>query len=201
VRAAQQLATLRADHAVYSAPDPQAPQTETLARIRPITHGPTVVPVLGHRGAWLRVRLPGRPNSHTGWIQAVRTTRASTPWHVVIDRAARRATVYQRGRALRRFAVIVGAPATPTPAGEFFVEENIAEPASVPGAPFALALSARSTVYDEFDDGPGQVALHGVAHLAGALGTAASHGCIRFSTAAITWLADRLPPGVPVTIR
>jgi hypothetical protein len=35
---------------------------------------------------------------------------------------------------------------------------------------------------------------------AGVLGTAASHGCIRLDTQAITWLATRIEPGVPVTI-
>ena len=52
----------------------------------------------------------------------------------------------------------------------------------------------------EFEGGPGQIALHGTNGLSGALGTAASHGCIRLSTGAITWLARRIGAGVPLTI-
>ena len=68
------------------------------------------------------------------------------------------------------------------------------------GAPYALALSARSDVLQEFDGGPGQIALHGTDNVGGVLGTAASHGCMRLDTASITWLATRLGPGTPVTI-
>ena len=52
----------------------------------------------------------------------------------------------------------------------------------------------------EFEGGPGQIALHGTNGLSGALGTAASHGCIRLSTGTITWLARRIGAGVPLTI-
>jgi lipoprotein-anchoring transpeptidase ErfK/SrfK len=55
-------------------------------------------------------------------------------------------------------------------------------------------------VLQEFDGGPGQIALHGTDNLSGALGTAASNGCIRLSTRAITWLARRIGSGVPLTI-
>ena len=45
---------------------------------------------------------------------------------------------------MRIFQAVVGKPSTPTPRGEFFVEEAIQLPAEDVGAPFALALSARS---------------------------------------------------------
>ena len=53
----------------------------------------------------------------------------------------------------------------------------------------------------EFEGGPGQIAIHGTNGLSGALGSAASHGCIRLGTSAITWLARRIGGGVPLTIR
>jgi lipoprotein-anchoring transpeptidase ErfK/SrfK len=68
------------------------------------------------------------------------------------------------------------------------------------GGPFALALSARSNVLREFEGGPGQIALHGRNNLGGTLGTAASDGCVRLSTASIDWLAARIGPGTPTTI-
>ncbi len=95
----------------------------------------------------------------------------------------------------------MGAPATPTPRGSYFVEEAVALSSADAGAPFALAMSARSQVFQEFNGGPGQIALHGTGNLTGELGTAASHGCVRLSSRAITWLARRVGRGVPVTIK
>jgi lipoprotein-anchoring transpeptidase ErfK/SrfK len=84
--------------------------------------------------------------------------------------------------------------------GEHFVEENVWLPAGQPGGPFALATSDRSNVLQEFDGGPGQIALHGLDNVGGQLGTAESHCCVRLADSAITWLAARIGPGVPITI-
>jgi lipoprotein-anchoring transpeptidase ErfK/SrfK len=89
---------------------------------------------------------------------------------------------------------------TPTPRGEFFVEESIQLRAADVGAPFALALSARSDVLQEFDGGPGQIALHGLANIGGVLGSAVSHGCVRLDNGTMRWLVVRVGPGVPVAI-
>jgi lipoprotein-anchoring transpeptidase ErfK/SrfK len=155
----------------------------------------------GASGAtWLHVALPGRPNSHTGWIEDKATTTVLTHWHLVVDTTRRRVIVYRDGHILRMFSGVVGKPSTPTPRGEFFVEEDVALRAGDVGAPYALALSARSDVLQEFDGGPGQIALHGLANVGGVLGTAVSHGCIRLDAASVTWLVERIGPGVPVTI-
>ena len=165
-----------------------------------------MLPVLGHSAGrnglrWLQVRLPGRPNGRTGWISRQATVSARTSWHIVVDTSSRRVTVYQRGHLARVFKAVVGKASTPTPLGEFFVEESIRLPADAVGAPFALALSARSTVLQEFAGGPGQIALHGLANVGGTPGTAVSHGCVRLDTGAIRWLVARIVPGAPVTIR
>jgi len=123
-----------------------------------------------------------------------------TAWRLSVDLNARILTVYNRGRATRRFPVIVGKPSTPTPQGRFFIEEPLSLSPQAAGAPFALATSARSNVLQEFDGGPGQIALHGIDNLPGALGTASSHGCIRLDTADISWLAMRIGAGVPLSI-
>jgi lipoprotein-anchoring transpeptidase ErfK/SrfK len=108
--------------------------------------------------------------------------------------------VYKKGRPVRIVKAVVGKPSTPTPRGEFFVEEVIQLRAGDVGAPFALALSARSNVLQEFEGGPGQIALHGLANVGGVLGTAVSHGCVRLSNSMMRWLVVRISPGVPVTI-
>jgi lipoprotein-anchoring transpeptidase ErfK/SrfK len=205
VGAAQQLAVLLTAHRVHQEPEAGSPQTELLPSRTPITGEPTTLPVTGSlTGAdgiqWLQVMLPGRPNSSTGWIAQSGTRKLVTDWRVVVDLAARRVQVYRAGHVVRTFQAVVGKPSTPTPSGEFFVEETLQMSAGEAGGPFALALSARSEVLQEFEGGPGQIGIHGRNDLGGTLGAAESHGCIRLATASIGWLAARIGPGTPVTI-
>lgn len=201
-----ELAGLKTAHEAYKTPG-GAPLQRVLA-VRPLTGERTTLPVLsamlrkrnGHAIAWVKVALPGRPNGLTGWIKAAGVKFEFTTWHLVVSTLAHRVSVYRAGRRVRSFSVITGAPATPTPKGKFFVEETVSVPANAVGTPFALALSARSDVLQEFAGGPGQIALHGIGNIGGVLGTSVSHGCIRLDTAGITWLAHRIDPGVPVTI-
>ena len=205
VPASQPLVVLLADHAVRTRPSTRARRGETVAGRRPLTHVRTVLPEVDRVTSpggptWVQVRLPGRPNGHLGWIDAARTRRTATGWHVSVKLSTRRVTVYRDGHLERRFSAVVGTRSTPTPVGRFFVEEGLALSSREPGGPFALATSARSQVLQEFNGGPGQIALHGTNHLGDPLGTAASHGCIRLSPRAITWLARRVGRGVPLTI-
>ncbi len=188
-------------HVARVAPSFAARSLATVPARRPLTGARTVLPVRGRDGAWLRVALPGRPNGATGWIRRGRTHANVTPWRIVVGLRRRQVTVTHAGRVVRRFDAVVGAPMTPTPRGRFFVEEAVALAPADHGGPFALATSARSDVLQEFDGGPGQIALHGQNHLPGALGTASSHGCIRLRTGAISWLAARIGAGVPVVVR
>jgi hypothetical protein len=205
VKPAQRLVRVLQAHAAFSKPDRHSTSVELVRARRPITGERTVLPVIGHkrgRGgvAWLQVRLPGRPNGHTGWIVKRGTAAALTSWHIVVRTSSRHVSVYRWSRLVRVFKAIVGKPSTPTPRGEFFVEESVLMPAGAVGAPFALALSARSRVLQEFAGGPGQVAIHGLENIGGVLGTAVSHGCVRVSNGASRWLSRRIGPGVPVTI-
>ncbi len=156
--------------------------------------------MLGETKDWLRVSLPGRPNGLTGWIVRYATVASTTRWHIVVDTSRRQVTVYRSGKRVRVLEAVVGKPSTPTPIGEFFVEESVALRATDVGAPFALALSARSNVLQEFDGGPGQIALHGLDNVGGIPSTAVSHGCARLADQAMRWLVGRIGPGVPVTI-
>jgi lipoprotein-anchoring transpeptidase ErfK/SrfK len=204
VKPTQQVVSLFSPHRAYLEPSKRSRQLALISTKRPITDQRTVLPVLGRRTGnghrWFLVRLPGRPNGRTGWITRRATVSWRTPWHIVVSTSSRRVSVYRRGRGMRAFKAVVGRPSTPTPFGDFFVEETIKLSPSAVGAPFALALSARSTVYQEFAGGPGQIALHGLRNVGGRPGTAASHGCVRLDGRAMTWLIRRIGPGVPVTI-
>lgn len=201
----QELAMLVTAHEAFPALRARrSPGSSTVRASRPITGGQTVLPVVGHATRdgvrWLRVMLPGRPNGRLGWIKQRGTELTRTSWRLVVKTARRQVLVYRRGRLVRTFTAIVGKPSTPTPRGRFFVEESVLMLPGSAGAPFALALSARSNVLQEFAGGPGQIALHGVANIGGTLGTAVSHGCVRLENRSIRWLAARIVPGAPVTI-
>jgi lipoprotein-anchoring transpeptidase ErfK/SrfK len=207
----QETVALLTAHGVRERPKAGDRMVTSIAATRPITAARTVLPVIGvsvdRRGwTWLRVRLPGRtlgatPPPRVGWINASHTVRSATAWHIVADVDARRVNVYQYGRRVRRFTAIVGTRSTPTPRGEYFIEESVRLSPDAPGAPFALATSARSAVLQEFAGGPGQIALHGLRNIGGKLGTAASHGCIRLADRAVTWMAARIGSGVPLSVR
>ena len=204
--ASQALAAFETPHTAYASPSTDAKRVGYVTGTGPIMGRRSVFPVIDtreRRGAttWLRVRLPGRPNGRTGWVVARDTIAQSTGFHVVVELDRRRALVYWRSHRVRTFSVIVGKPSTPTPRGEFFVEEMVPLGPTADGAPFALATSARSDVLERYEGGVGQIALHGIGNLSGTMGTAASHGCVRLGDAAIGWLAKTLSPGVPITIR
>ncbi|HEY2056218.1 MAG TPA: L,D-transpeptidase [Solirubrobacterales bacterium] len=151
---------------------------------------------------WVRVQLPERPNGRAGWIDADYARLSPTPWRIVIDRGARRATVLRAGRRVRSWRVVVGKPSTPTPRGLFAVYERVRQPPGSELGPWALQLTAHSNTLMNYGGGPGRVALHGRSGplLADPLGSARSHGCIRMQNRIVAWLAGRARPGTPVEI-
>lgn len=205
IQRSQRLTALLVAQEAMSLPSRTAAPLSLIAATRPITGERTVLPVLSERtGAngtrWLQVMIPGRPNGRTGWIEGTGTIPSATTWHIVVETAKRTVLVYDSSRVVKTFTAIVGTPSTPTPLGSFFVEEVVQMPPTAPGAPYALALSARSEVYQTFDGGPGQIAIHGLENIGGLLGTAESHGCVRLDSAAMDWLVLHISPGVPVSI-
>ena len=203
-KASQELAVLVAPHTAVSQPA-RVSGSRAVASAQPITGEQTTLPILRHavtkQGvAWLLVMLPGRPNGAQGWIEQRGTLRATTSWRIVVRTASRRLFVFRRGALVRTFAVVVGKPSTPTPHGKFFVTESVRMPVGSTGGPFALALSAHSEVLRTFEGGSGQIAIHGMANLKGAAGTASSHGCVRLADQDLRWMAARIGPGVPVEI-
>jgi lipoprotein-anchoring transpeptidase ErfK/SrfK len=198
---------LTLDRAVFARTDPSsaAPPVGRIAARTPLTGSPVVLPVLRSAvgpggGNWLRVRLPTRPNEATGWVPASAGALGSTAWRIVVHRSARRAVVFEGPTRRAVFPVVLGKPSTPTPLGTFFVVEMLHLAPGVAEGPWALATSAYSNVLQEFDGGPGQVALHGTVGFSDPLGTFSSHGCIRFAPAAISWIAMHVDQGTPIVV-
>jgi lipoprotein-anchoring transpeptidase ErfK/SrfK len=204
VRPVQGLAMLQRAHTLFASPTTRSTRIAVVQAWRPITGSHTVLPIINRATRngvrWIRVRAPGRPNGTKAWMLRRSTVLTTTSWSLVVRTSSRRVLVYRHGRLVRTLGAIVGKPSTPTPHGHFFVEESIRMLRGAAGGPFALALSARSNVLQEFEGGPGQIAIHGIANLGGTLGTAASHGCVRVSNRSVSWLITRIPAGAPVAI-
>jgi len=199
---------LRLDHRILARAQP-APHSRIVAAVEsrtPLIRSRTVLPVLQVArgpagGRWLRVQLPMRPNGVSGWVPADSGSIRKTAWRIVIHRGSHRAVVLQGTKVRARFMVVVGHPSTPTPLGRFFLVEKIRVAPGVTEGPWALATSAYSDVLYQFAGGPGQIALHGIVGLSAPLGASASHGCVRFGNAAITWIANHVDNGTPITIQ
>ena len=186
-------------------PSKSAPRVARIDTYTPLTISQLVLPVVRDQvtaagSRWVRVRLPGRPNGRSAWIPARGTKPRTLDWRVKVDLSRRLARIYRDGRIVRRFRIVVGARRTPTPRGRFFVVERVKLHTSWARGLWALALSAHSNVLQEFDGGDGQVAMHARGSLPARLGSAASHGCLRFGNRSIAWLGRRLPNGTPVDI-
>jgi hypothetical protein len=178
-----------------------APRGPAVARLGPRTRfdGPQVLGVVARRPGWLGVLHDALPNGATGWIRAADAQLVREPWSVEIDLSARRALVRLHGRAVDRFTVAVGRPASPTPTGRFSITDRI-RPA--PGSPYgccALALSGRQPNVPQGWAGGDRIAIHGTTDAA-SLGRAASLGCVRVGDRDLRRLFRRLPVGARVTI-
>jgi hypothetical protein len=149
---------------------------------------------------WYRVALPIRPNGITGWVQARRLQVGVVHTRIAIDLSARRLTLYRDGRPVLHAAVAVGAPATPTPTGRFYVDERLipADPTG-PWGPGAIGVSAHSDVLRNWVQG-GPIAIHGT-NEPHSIGRAASHGCLRLENGVLERLFREAQAGTPVLIR
>jgi len=149
---------------------------------------------------WIKVMLPVRPNGSTGWVRAADVTMADDDWRLEVSLGAHRLTVWKGAEVVRQETVAVGMADAPTPTGDFYLTETLdtGHP-SGPYGPWAFGLSAFSDVYTSFAGGPGQIGMHGT-NDPEALGGDVSHGCIRVTNDAITDLAQRVPPGSPISV-
>jgi lipoprotein-anchoring transpeptidase ErfK/SrfK len=189
---------------VRDAPSAVAPRIAELGTRTPEgTRNVVAVAARGHdpRGRrWVQVRLAVLPNGRTGWVpRAALGGYGTVHTRLIVDLRALSATLYCRGRAVLRAPVAVGAAATPTPAGEFYVRNRFTRYRSRAYGPIAFGTSARSPQATDWPAG-GFVGIHGTDRPDLVPGRV-SHGCIRMRNRDILLLARRMPVGTPVIIR
>jgi hypothetical protein len=196
-------ATVKGDTATYARPG-----GKVLERFGPLNANdfPTVFGVLGSvldeacKPAWYRVQLPVRPNGLVGYVKAadVEITRVTT--RILVDLSDRRLDFFEEGRRVLSVPAAIGAPITPTPVGEYYVNQRLTTTKTWgPFGPAALGISAFSPVLQDWIQG-GPVAIHGT-NQPELIGKDVSHGCIRVDNETLLWLFERTPAGTPVSIR
>jgi lipoprotein-anchoring transpeptidase ErfK/SrfK len=168
---------------------------------------PQVLGVIGvHSNArcaadWYRVQLAVVPNGTVGWVRAwaVRTFQVRS--RIVIDLSERSLRLYRSGKLILETPVAVGASATPTPRGRYFVNERYELPDSRgPFGPAALGISAHSNVLQRVWVQDGPIGIHGT-NEPWSIGRAASHGCIRVANTVMRRLFRLAPAGTPIVVR
>jgi lipoprotein-anchoring transpeptidase ErfK/SrfK len=118
---------------------------------------------------------------------------------VVIDLSARKVALYNRGRLVLVTKAAIGASATPTPLGSYYINQRFRTDVHGPFGWAAIGISAFSEVLTGWVQG-GPVAIHGTNNPS-LLGMRVSNGCIRVSNAVIRRMWRLAPTGTPVLIR
>lgn len=175
------------------------PGGRVLATVGPRTEfgSPETVGVAATRGNWVGVISTKLPNGVLGWVPRHDLALQPVTWAIEISLSRRQLVVRHGGDVVRRVAVGVGAPGSPTPVGRYVVTDHIDPGAerSVYGC-CILALSGHQpdppAGWDRRRDW--RLAIHG-----GAAG-AVSAGCIHADEATLRYLTGATPLGTPVTV-
>jgi lipoprotein-anchoring transpeptidase ErfK/SrfK len=149
---------------------------------------------------WVRVRAAGSPDDVHGWVPRS-SLGGYTPvrTRLVVDRARLTATLLRDGRPVFRAEVGIGAPRSPTPAGDFYVRNKLHSYTSPFYGPVAFGTSARSASASDWPAG-GFVGIHGT-NRPDLIPGRVSAGCIRLKNRAILRLARLMGVGTPVRVR
>jgi lipoprotein-anchoring transpeptidase ErfK/SrfK len=150
---------------------------------------------------WYEALLPIRPNGTKGWVRAADVTTSTSDFALQVSLTKHQIVLFEKGKRILESSVVIGRPETPTPPGEYYVTDPVdlsTRRGSDYGA-FALGISGFSEVLLEFEDGPGQLAIHGTPHPE-QVGQDLSNGCVRVPDDVILKIAELVPLGTPVTI-
>jgi hypothetical protein len=189
----------------------------TVARTEPTVHSAPVGPLPTHtpdgttnivvadgesdsRGTpWVHVSLAVLPNGTKGWVpRSALGGWSFVETRLVIDRARLTPTLFRAGHVVFRARVGIGAPATPTPRGTFYVRDRLTGFTNPMYGPLAFGTNARSPTLTDWPGG-GVVGIHGTDQ-PNLLPGQVSHGCVRLTNAAILQLGQLMPIGTRVTI-
>jgi hypothetical protein len=149
--------------------------------------------------AWLRIRLPMRPNGTKGWVRQDALGSLNVVHKLIdVDKRRLRLTVFDQGRLVMTARIGVGKPGTITPSGHFYVREKFHVHGVPLYGPRAIGTSAYAPTLSDWPGG-GVVGLHGT-NQPGLIPGRPSHGCIRLRNRDILRLYRLAERGTPVHI-
>jgi lipoprotein-anchoring transpeptidase ErfK/SrfK len=114
-----------------------------------------------------------------------------------IEQSTHQLALLRDGQPLRTSRPAPAPARHPSANGEFYLKELLRPINGVYG-PYAHGLFGHSTVLTSFDGGDGQIGLNGTSDTT-SIGRSTSHGCIRLRNPDITYFAQLLPLGTPIT--
>ena len=152
------------------------------------------------KGTWGLVSLPYAWPHRDGWIRLAGLARESTWIEVQVDLSAHRVVVTKRDKVLYRVSGGTGAPASPTPPGDYFVTDRVPFPAGSALGTFAFGISGIQPRLPAGWTGGNQLALHGT-NEPWTIGRSTSAGCVHLSEWALGRFEPILRLGTPVVIR
>jgi hypothetical protein len=179
------------------------PNGRILSRIGDRTEfgSPQVLSPVQVFGGWIAVRHTSLGNDGVAWIEARRAplVYAGRLVRLEVDLSRRELRVFSNDHLRRRMSVAVGAAATPTPPGEYYVTDKL------PGARFGsyygcciLALSGHQPNLPEGWSGGDRLAIHGSP--TPTWGKAVSNGCFHASRRNLRYLMKSVPLGTEVIV-
>jgi L,D-transpeptidase catalytic domain len=155
---------------------------------------------LGRGGhPWLQIRIPRRPNGSKGWVprQALGRLRVLTT-SLEIDKRRLKARLFKDGHEVWTASIGIGAPATPTPSGRYWIRERLP---NLGGSAVYGPLAFGTAAYSRLSEWPGGgvIGIHGT-NAPGLIPGRPSHGCIRVRNDKIVKLDRLMPVGTPIWI-
>jgi hypothetical protein len=155
--------------------------------------------VAAKKGEWLAVRSPALGNTRLGWVSARSMRLLHRPLSLEVDLSRRELLVRDGKSVVHRISVAIGAPATPTPPGQFYVTDKLR------GANFGpyygcciIALSGRQPSLPRGWSGGDRLAIHGSP--TPTWGHASTNGCLHAAERDLRYLMKTVPLGTRVVI-
>ncbi|HEX3462212.1 MAG TPA: L,D-transpeptidase [Acidimicrobiales bacterium] len=178
--------------------------TPTVLLTIPATYSAATLalPVIAEQNQRVEVRLLQRPNNVTAWIAQSSVSLTRTPYHLYVDLSTHRLLLYDNSKLVLRAPAGLGAPQTPTPAGNYFVALFAQSPS--PGyGPFVIVTSALAdTITDWEQDGNPMIAITGPLDsqaVINAGGGAVTRGSIGLLDEDLSRLRN-VPAGTPIDV-
>lgn len=146
------------------------------------------------------VTLPWQAGGAGGWISLAGLTRSWTDVTVHASLSKRQLEVRRGCRVVLRVASAIGAAASTSPTGAYWVTDPVAVPTSQPQfGSYAFGLSTIQPNLPAGWTGGDQMAIHGT-NDPGSIGSAVSAGCLRVSEDTLARLRGLIGTGTPVVI-